>query len=149
MSSFTDLSENYPQEINILTPQMLSGQEMSDNDYVIDEKTLQKKFKKKKYIKPYTSPTFKKLDGIIMSTKIYIVNAETGIISNDRMGSQDEKNYFKVAFNDNDPKNSYDPSFLFYDTPEQYVKHRNCSINKDAYTIWYDARPHLIPQFFF
>jgi hypothetical protein len=53
----------------------------------------------------------------------YIVNAETGIATPHHVGSIYENMYFKVA--DASRRNETgDSDVLFYDSPDQYVRHR-------------------------
>ena len=53
----------------------------------------------------------------------FIVNAETGVSTNYRVGSLDEYLFFKVA--DSTHRNSNgDSDIYFYDSPENYLRHR-------------------------
>jgi len=38
-----------------------------------------------------------------------------------------------------------EPNHLYYDTPEEFMRHRNCRINKDLNLQWNENRNHLFP----
>ena len=53
-----------------------------------------------------------------------------------RVGSGDEDLYYKVAYMANGSKNQVD--HLYYDNPEQFESHLNCSISTENKQIWAD-----------
>ena len=38
-----------------------------------------------------------------------------------------------------------EPNHLYYDTPEEFMRHRNCRINKDLILQWNEKRKQLFP----
>jgi hypothetical protein len=38
-----------------------------------------------------------------------------------------------------------EPNHLYYDTPEEFMRHRNCRIHKDLILQWTEKRNHLFP----
>ena len=38
-----------------------------------------------------------------------------------------------------------EPNHLYYDTPEEFMRHRNCRIHKDLILQWNEKRNHLFP----
>ena len=76
----------------------------------------------------------------------HIRNAMTGSYYEERVGSLDEKRFFKVSSKSSVKFNSegtmiaegYDMSCFFYETPEQYEKHKNVVLEQSVKDEWYN-----------
>lgn len=74
-----------------------------------------------------------------------IRNAATGSYYDERVGTVDEKRFFKVSgrsmFKINDDgvvvDEGYNMSSFYYDTPEQYEQHKNVVLSQDVKDKWY------------
>lgn len=74
-----------------------------------------------------------------------IRNAVTGSIYDERVGTLDERKFFKVTGKSTFKMNSeglvidegYNMSSFYYDTPEQYEKHKNVVLTQDVKDKWY------------
>ena len=77
-----------------------------------------------------------------------IRNAATGSEYDERVGSVDEKRFFKVSGKsrvkyDKDGNmiaEGYDMSLFYYDNPEQYEKHRNVTLSQTLKDEWHGRR---------
>ena len=84
-----------------------------------------------------------------------IVNAMTGSSYDYVVGSKDEKRFFKVAARQPFRKHidllgdeiidadGYQMNTLFYDTPDQYEKHKRVTLSDDVKTDWYERHPNV------
>ena len=84
-----------------------------------------------------------------------IVNAMTGTTYDFNVGSKSESQLFKVATSQPFRKrldllgeevidaDGYQMNTLFYDTPEQYEKHRNVTLSDEVKKEWYEKHPHV------
>jgi len=93
----------------------------------------------------------------------FIRNAITGREYEWKVGTSDSLRLFKVVDTiGNHDKNgcqnpqsnkkrglpltyNSEPNHLYYDTPEEFMRHRNCRINKDLILQWNEKRKQLFP----
>ena len=74
-----------------------------------------------------------------------IRNAATGSFYDERVGTLDERKFFKVSGKSTFKMNSegvvldegYNMSSFYYDTPEQYEQHKNVVLAQDVKDKWY------------
>ena len=69
----------------------------------------------------------------------FIRNAVTGEVTNDRVGSKEEKKYFKVI-NALGLDRLNGPLQLYYESPSQYEIHQFVLLNPDDKDEWYENR---------
>lgn len=65
-----------------------------------------------------------------------IRNAASGIFYPDKVGSRGEDNYFKVAFISNKINSQNGSKTLFYNGPNEYMAHMNCSLDAAIIDKW-------------
>jgi len=69
-----------------------------------------------------------------------IRDAETGEFYNHIVGSADEDLYFSVILATGECNSKNGSSTLFYSSPQQYMKHLNCELDKSFVTKWQQKR---------
>ena len=84
-----------------------------------------------------------------------IINAMTGSFYDINVGSRDESRLFKVSTSQPFHKHTnfmgeevidadgYQINTLFYDTPEQYEKHKGVTVSDNTKKEWYERHPHV------
>jgi hypothetical protein len=65
-----------------------------------------------------------------------IRNAETGIFYTDLVGSKNEDKYFKVAFAKGVLTSKNNSSTLFYNSPDEYMRHMNTELDECIIDKW-------------
>ena len=82
-----------------------------------------------------------------------IVDAVTGAEYPWSVGSYEEKRFFKVMdtsdIMESNGKRSYNkrtPNFLYYQSPESYMKHKNVILEESVITDWYNKYNLLFPN---
>ena len=65
-----------------------------------------------------------------------IRNAESGFCYKDLVGSKNEDKYFKVAFSVGRLTSKNSSSTLFYNSPEEYMKHMNMTLDDKIINDW-------------
>jgi hypothetical protein len=85
-----------------------------------------------------------------------IVDAVTGAEYPWRVGSYEEKRFFKVMdasdIMESNGKRSYNkrnPNFLYYQSPESYMKYKNVVLEESVITDWYNKYILLFPNHVF
>ena len=110
-----------------------------------DEKTNNEIEKNRGYFN-YNSPYFP-------SKGKYILDAATGAEYPYKVGTFDEKRFFKVVdssdileSNGRKSYNSKNSNILFYSSPEMYMKHRNVLLDEEIIKGWHDKYNMLYPE---
>jgi len=82
-----------------------------------------------------------------------IVDAITGAIYPWRVGTYEEKRFFKVidssdimVSNGKPSYNKRTPNFLYYQSPESYMKHKIVVLEESVITDWYNKYNLLFPN---
>ncbi len=76
--------------------------------------------------------------------KTQIRNAETGIFYNDLVGSANEDKYFKVAFAKGVLTSKNNSSTLFYNSPDEYMRHMNTQLDEYIIEKWHKKQGRLV-----
>ena len=89
-------------------------------------------------------------------SNMFIKNAITGSFYDYKVGSFKSAQLFKVVdtigHHDKDGRNiknitgfNCSPNHLYYDTPEEFMRHRNCSLSQELINAWYKKTKELFP----
>lgn len=73
-----------------------------------------------------------------------IRNAESGFFYKDIVGSKNEDKYFKVAFSVGRLHSKNSSNTLFYNSPEEYMKHMNAKLDDTIISNWRDKQSRLV-----
>ena len=73
-------------------------------------------------------------------TGAYIRDAETGEYYSSLVGSKDEDLFFKVKLATGECTSANGSSTLFYNSPQHYASHFECSVNSPHLLLWEDKR---------
>ena len=75
-----------------------------------------------------------------------IRNAESGFCYKDLVGSKNEDKYFKVAYSMGRLTSKNNSSTLFYNSPEEYMKHMNTTLDDKIVNNWREKQSRLLAR---
>lgn len=73
-----------------------------------------------------------------------IRNAESGFFYKDIVGSKNEDKYFKVSFSVGRLNSKNNSNTLFYNSPEEYMKHMNAQLDDKIIENWREKQSRLV-----
>jgi hypothetical protein len=92
----------------------------------------------RKFISPKTGKPKNKRINIYTSGSVgsRIRDAESGDYYPNRVGSRDEDLFFKVILATGECNSPNGSSTLFYNSPQHYMSHHNCTIEPETISVW-------------